>query len=125
MPRTTFLAFIAPSMAMMLLFIAAPLVGVAWQSFINTERVYREETVQNCTPGFPNPVCTEARSTIPVLDRLGRPVTRTAFAGFANYLALLQPDAVRRAFAPGGGGLGAVLGLHFYSALRFTLTFTL
>ena len=124
MKRGTFLAFVAPSMAMMLLFIAAPLVGVVVQSFLNTERVYRESEVQNCTPGFPNPVCVTARSALPVLDAAGRPVTRTVFAAFGNYLALLQPDAVRAAFAAGGGGLATVLNLHFYAALRFTLTFT-
>lgn len=125
MRRGTFLAFVAPSMLMMLLFIAAPLVEVVIQSFSNTERVYREQVVQNCTPGFPNPVCVEARNSTPEMDRFGDPVTRTSFVGLANYAALLQPDAVAAAFAPGGGGLSSVLDLHFYAALRFTLSFTL
>ena len=125
MKRGTFLAFVAPSMAVMLLFIAAPLVGVAVQSVLNTERVYQEKSVEECTPGFPDPVCTTTQSAVPVLDSAGRPVTRTVFARLSNYLALLQPDAVRAALAPGGGGWAAVLDLHFYAALRFTLTFTL
>ena len=125
MRRGTFFAFVAPSMLIMLLFIAAPLVSVIVQSFANTERVYHEQTVQNCTPGFPDAVCVSARSMTPVLDAYGDPVTRTSFVGVANYAALLQPEAVGAAFAPGGGGIGAVLGLPFYAALRFTLSFTL
>ena len=86
-------------MLMMLLFIAAPLVSVAVQSVLNTERVYQEKSVEECTPGFPNPVCTTTQSTVPVLDGAGQPVTRTRFARLSNYLALLQPEAVRAALA--------------------------
>ena len=125
MKRGTFLAFVAPSMAMMLLFIAAPLVSVAVQSFFNTERVYEVRSVENCTPGFPDPVCTTSQGTVPVVDGAGQPVTRTVFARWSNYLALLEPQSLRAAFAPGGGGWQAVFGLHFYAALRFTLSFTL
>jgi multiple sugar transport system permease protein len=124
MKRGTFLAFVAPSITLMLVFIALPLASVVVQSVFNTERVYQERTVQDCTPGFPDPVCTATKSELPVLDAAGRPVTRTRFVGLANYAALLEPQALRAAFAAGGGGLGAVLGLHFYAALRFTLTFT-
>jgi multiple sugar transport system permease protein len=122
-PRT-FLAFVAPSLAMMILFIAVPLVSVFIQSFQNIQREFREEANEQCTPGFPNPICTTERRTVAVLDAAGLPVTRTENVGLANYTALLRPDQVAAAFAPGGGGLSALLGIDFYRALRFTLTFT-
>ena len=77
------------------------------QSFANTERVFREETAENCTPGFPTPVCTTETRTVPVLDAAGQPQTRTSWVGLANYAALLQPEAVGRRFAPATcGALG-------------------
>lgn len=124
MKRGTFLAFIAPSMVLMTLFIAIPLVLVAVQSFHNTERIYHQATVQNCTPGFPNPVCVTERTSIPELDAAGDPVTRTSFVGWDNYRALLRPAAVAHAFSAAGGGLSRILDIDFYKALQFTLTFT-
>lgn len=124
MRRSTFFAFIAPSMAIMLLFIAAPLVSVAIQSFSNQERVYQDKVVENCSPGFPTPVCQTVHANVVVLNKAGNPITRTVFTGWGNYLALLQPQAISAAFRPGGGRLAAVLNLHFYSALTFTLLFT-
>ena len=125
MKRRTFFLFVAPSLAMMLVFIAVPLVLVIIQSFENRQRVFHQEKTEDCTPGFPNPICTTKEKLVPVLDAAGNPVTETAYVGWDNYRALLAPDAVAAAFAPGGGGLGAVLNIDFYHALRFTLTFTL
>ena len=122
MRRKTFLAFVAPSVVLMLLFIALPLASVVVQSFQNTNRLFREEVAERCTPGFPNPVCTTERHQVAVLDAAGQPATETGWVGLANYRALLQPDAVAAALA--GGGIGAVLNVDFYKALRFTLTFT-
>lgn len=122
MKQRTFFLFAGPSLALMLVFIALPLVVVAMQSFQNTQRVYREQVIENCTPGFPAPVCTTERASVPATDSLGRPVTETAFVGWDNYRALLQPGAVRDAFARGAPS--AVLSIDFYRALRFTLTFT-
>ena len=124
MKRRTFFLFVAPSVAMMLLFIATPLVTVFLQSFQNTQSVFREETVERCTPGFPAPICSSEKRTVPTLDAQGRPVTRTVWVGLDNYWALLRPAEVAAAFAPGGGGLSALLSIDFYRALRFTLTFT-
>jgi multiple sugar transport system permease protein len=121
--RGTFLLFVFPSVLMMGLFIAVPLVTVAVQSFANTQRVYRQEKVENCSPGFPNPVCTTEDHTVPLLDELGQPQTRTEWVGLANYAAVVQPGAV--AAALGGSGLAALGNIDFFRALRFTLTFTL
>ena len=37
---------------MMFVFIALPLVSVTWQSFHTTQGVYRQVTVESCSPGF-------------------------------------------------------------------------
>ena len=62
MPHRTFLAFIWPSLFAMLLFIALPIVSVAYQSlFIEHEQVMVE--VENCGPfgceGVPNGILDE------------------------------------------------------------------
>jgi multiple sugar transport system permease protein len=123
-PRT-FLAFVGPSLAMMLLFIAAPLVTVLVQSFHVTETVFETVTAERCTPGFPQPVCVQETRTRPKLGPDGLPETVTRFAGVESYRALLQPEAVAAAFAPDGAGLRGLLAIDFWKALRFTLTFTL
>jgi multiple sugar transport system permease protein len=94
-----------------------------FQSFTNTERVFREETAQNCSPGFPNPVCTIETRTVAVLDADGRPQTRTAWVGWGNYGALLQPESILAALSRGDPG--ALDTIDFFKALRFTLAFTL
>ncbi len=125
MKRRTFIAFVAPSVALMVIFIAAPLASVLVQSFLLTQSVFEEVTVESCTPGFPNPVCTEEVRRQQVLDENGQPVTETTFVGFDVYVSLLQPEAVADAFSAAGGGLADLLNIDFYKALRFTLTFTL
>jgi multiple sugar transport system permease protein len=54
----------------------------------------------------------------------GKPRTETRFTGLESYRLVLEPEKLAAAFAPDGGGLSAVLGLDFWRALRFTLTFT-
>ena len=123
MRRRVFLLFVLPSVAMMALFIAVPLVTVVVQSFSNTQRVFHEETAESCSPGFPNPVCTTETRSVPALDDAGHVLTQSRWVGLANYAALIQPGAIRAALS--GAGLGAVANVDFFKALRFTLTFTL
>ncbi|MFN3685772.1 carbohydrate ABC transporter permease [Salinarimonas sp.] len=123
-PRT-FYAFVAPSLVMMILFIAIPLVTVFVQSFQATQTVFERVEVEACAPGFPAPVCRTEVRTRPVLDERGRPVTQTVFVGLDTYRALLQPEAVAAAFAAGEGVWARLQNIDFYKALRFTLTFTL
>ena len=125
MRTRTFALFVAPSLVLMLLFIALPLGRVFVQSFYATQPVFEQVQEQACTPGFLAPTCVTETRSLPKRDAAGAPVTTTAFVGLAAYRTLLQPDAVARAFAAGGEGLDAVLGIDFYAALRFTLTFTL
>ncbi|MEO1089680.1 MAG: sugar ABC transporter permease [Pseudomonadota bacterium] len=123
-PRV-FFAFVGPSLALMLIFIAAPLVSVLWQSFHVTQTLFEEVTTEVCTPGFPAPVCRDETRSQPLRDAAGDPITETTFVGLAAYGTLIEPGAVSAAFAAGGGGIQTLLGIDFYKALRFTLTFTL
>jgi len=125
MKRRTFLAFVAPSLAMMIVFIALPLIGVFVQSFLLTQQVFEEVTVESCTPGFTQQTCVQEVKKRPVLGPDGKPKTETAFIGFENYRLILEPAAVAKAFSAQGQGLTDVLKIDFYRALRFTLTFCL
>jgi multiple sugar transport system permease protein len=125
MKARTFALFVGPSVAMMLIFIALPLVSVFAQSFYNTRTVFETTVVENCTPGFLAPVCTREERARPKIGADGKVITERVFVGWEAYRQLLQPEAVAKAFAAGGGGLAALQALDFYKALRFTLTFTL
>lgn len=119
----TFAAFVAPSLLMMLVFIAAPLVGVFLQSFQVTQPVLEIVEEEVCTPGFLEQTCTVETSTRPVLDAAGRMQTTTDWVGMESYRNVLQLDAVGAALADGQPG--RILSIDFWKALRFTLTFTL
>ena len=125
MKSRTFFAFVAPSLALMLVFIALPLASVLRQSFYSTQGVYEQVRMETCTPGFLKQTCVEEVKTRPVLGADGRPQTASAFVGLATYRSILQPEAVAKAFGAGGGGISAMLDINFYAALRFTVTFTL
>ncbi len=125
MKRRTFFIFVGPSLALMLFFIALPLISVFVQSFYNSEGVFDAATVEECTPGFPNPICRSTTRMRPMLDENGNPLTESRFVGLQNYQTLLQPMAVAEAFSAAGRGLGGILNISFYKALRFTITFTL
>lgn len=119
----TFAAFVAPSLFMMLLFIAVPLVSVFIQSFYVTQPVFEQVEVESCTPGFPNPVCTTRTSSRPILDENGKTVTETHFVGLESYRNLLQPQRVKQALSL--GSWSQLMTIDFWRALRFTLFFTL
>ncbi len=123
-PRT-FFAFVGPSLLLMFVFIAAPLISVFIQSFYITQKVFETVEVETCTPGFPDQVCVTESKTRPVLDENGVPLTRTEFAGLDVYRSVLDTEALANAFSEGGAGLAGVLDIDFWKALRFTLTFTL
>jgi multiple sugar transport system permease protein len=125
MKSKTFFAFVAPSLILMFVFIAFPLVSVLIQSFQNTQVVAREESVEKCTPGFPNPICTRELVRLPVRDAEGRPVMQTEFVGFDNYRKLLRTEEIVRLWQTGTLSLSGLLSIDFFRALRFTLTFTL
>ena len=119
----TFAAFVGPSLALMLVFIAAPLIGVLWQSFHLTQPIFETVEVESCTPTFTGQVCTTELKTRPVLDANGRTVTETTYVGLQSYRNVLEPDRLRDAIA--NDRWLDILNIDFWAALRFTLTFTL
>ncbi|NNF70767.1 MAG: sugar ABC transporter permease [Rhodobacteraceae bacterium] len=119
----TFAAFVGPSIFLMLLFIAAPLVSVFLQSFQITQPVVETQQIETCTPGFLTQTCVTETKTVPILDEFGKIVTTTEWVGFLSYQRVLQLDRVSEAIS--SGQIGDILQIDFWKALRFTLTFTL
>ncbi|WP_339640936.1 sugar ABC transporter permease [Jannaschia helgolandensis] len=119
----TFAMFVGPSVVMMLMFIAFPLVTVLLNSFQVTQPVFQVVETETCTPGFITQTCTTEVKTIPVLDGDGKTVTTTRWVGFSSYANVLGGERLTRALSD--FDLGAVLQIDFWKALRFTLTFTL
>lgn len=123
MKRKTFMIFVGPSVFMMLLFIAAPLVSVLWQSFHLTQPIYTQVEVETCTPGFPSQICTTETQIRPQLDDNGKIITQTTFVGLQSYRNVLEPERLRAALD--AGSWDQLMNLRFWSALRFTLVFTI
>lgn len=119
----TFAAFVAPSVLLMLIFIAAPLIGVLWQSFHVTSAQYEQVEAEVCTPGFLRQTCVVEIRTQPILDENGDIVTSTAFVGWQSYNKVLDPE--RLAVALSEWSWRQIMLVDFWKALRFTVTFTL
>jgi len=123
MKQKTLWMFIGPSVLMMLLFIALPLVSVLWQSFNVTQPVYQQVEVETCTPGLLGSVCEIEKKTRPILDQDGKIITETTFVGFQSYLNVIEPERLSSAIS--NGSWREFTNIRFWSALRFTLVFTL
>lgn len=119
----TFAFFVGPSVFMMLLFIAFPLISVFKQSFYVTQPVYDQVAVETCTPGFLKQICTSEVKSVPQKDEFGAPVTKTRFVGLQSYRNVLEP--ARAWAAVNRWDLNALLTIDFWKALRFTVMFTL
>jgi multiple sugar transport system permease protein len=119
----TFALFVGPSIVLMLIFIAFPLVSVFLQSFQITQPVVERTEVETCTAGFLEQVCTTEVKVTPVLDEAGNPVTTTDWVGFLSYSRVLGLEQMGAAIAE--GAWNRILSIDFWKALRFTVTFTL
>lgn len=119
----TFAAFIAPSLLLMLVFIATPLISVFIQSFYLTQPVVETVKIETCTPGFLQQTCITETKSRPLVDDAGKTVTETTFVGLQSYRQVLRPDLAWAAIK--SFDLGALLAIDFWKALRFTLSFTL
>ena len=119
----TFAAFVGPSVLMMILFIALPLVSVFIQSFQVTQPIMQNVEVETCTPGFITQTCVIENKTVPVIGDDGKIITTTEWTGLESYRNVLQMDKVRAAI--GAGTPRDILQIDFWKALRFTLMFTL
>lgn len=118
----TFAAFVAPSIFMMLIFIAAPLVSVLIQSFYLKQPVVEHVSVETCTPGFVEQICKTEMKSRPLLGADGRPVTETVFVGLDSYRKVLHPAEAWQALR--SFDYRALMAIDFWKALRFTLMFT-
>ncbi len=118
----TFAVFVGPSVLMMLLFIAFPLVSVFIQSFKITQPVYETVQMETCTPGFLTQTCVTEEKSVPVLDEAGEIVTQTEWVGLQSYINVLEPERAWAALS--AGDWRAFQSIDFWKALRFTLTFT-
>lgn len=124
-----FLIFVSPSLLMVFLFIAFPLVTVFIQSFYVTSFVFEDVEVETCTPTFTGQSCVTEIKQKQVIDERGLPVTETRFVGWETYRILLETETINELLSDPEVVIGdwvATLGnIDFYRALRFTLTFTL
>ena len=125
MRHKTFVSFIWPSLFVMLLFIAVPIISVGVQSlFIQHEQVI--ETVENCGPfgcKQTQQINYEATETLRKEKPLGRFVGLEAYTN-RNHLAFQE---VRESWVKSGTYqefYKDVMNLPFYKALVFTLTYT-
>ncbi len=125
MPHRTFFAFILPSLVVMLLFIALPILSVAYQSlFIEHEQVLVE--VNSCGPfGCSTQMRVDAAAMAEL--RAEQPMGR--FAGLETYtnsrhLAFDEIAAIWRGSDSLGATLRGIMNLPFYKALIFTLAYT-
>lgn len=119
----TFAAFVGPSLFMMILFIALPLISVFTQSFYNTQAVFERVEVETCTPGFPTQTCVTEVKSQPVIGDDGKVITKTSFIGLESYRNVLELGRVKEALA--NGSWSQLMNIDFWKALRFTLMFTL
>ncbi len=125
MPHRTFLAFILPSLCVMLLFIALPIVSVAYQSlFVENQQILAE--VESCGPfgcKTETRVDTEAMAQARAEHPMGQ------FNGLGTYansghLAFDEVGKIWRSSSSLGAALLGIFNLPFYSALVFTVAYT-
>jgi ABC-type sugar transport system permease subunit len=125
MRHSTFFAFIAPSLFVMLLFIALPIVSIAYQSLF-VEHAQVVTTVESCGPFGCQ---TETRVDAAAMQELReqQPMGRFNWLGTytnASHLAFDEVAAIWRESPSIGAALGAMMNLPFYKALTFTLAYT-
>lgn len=125
MLHKTFMAFIWPSIVVMVLFIALPILSVAYQSlFIEHEQVMTE--VENCGPFG---CVSERRVDAAAMERLRAEQPMGRFNGLGTYadaahLAFDEVGAILRSADGPRDALGQMMNLPFYKALFFTLSYT-
>ena len=125
MPHRTFLWFILPSLIGMILFIAVPIVSVAYQSlFIEHEQILVE--VQNSGPFG---TVTEMRVDTAAMEKIREEAPMGRYVGLGNYgnsshLAFSEVAEIWRTSGGLGEALSRTYNLPLYKALFFTLVYT-
>ena len=135
MTTKSFLSFVAPSVACMVILIALPLIGVVYlalhQSHVKTELV--EVTME--VPIFGSQTRTQTRNIPqPVLDENGEPIQVWEFVGTHNLEKAAAVEGLADAFTrdrDDGSETAGLYGLYkeitnyeFWGALEFTLLYT-
>ena len=126
MPHRTFLAFMLPSMAAMVLFIALPILSVAFQSLhVENPRVLVQ--TESCDPF--GGCTTETRVDATASQALDRAQPAGQYSGLGTYansahLALADLAAIWRGSPDAATALARAANLPFYKALIFTLAYT-
>jgi multiple sugar transport system permease protein len=113
MKRAAFLRFAAPSIVLMLLLLALPLVMTLWLSVRHCTPELELVTVQITGPFEPQQVVTQQQR----LDAAGRPAQMCGFVGLDYYRKVLGLQAAPAEAAP--------VHNEFLAALGFTLLYTL
>ena len=126
MPTRTFAAFMFPSLAAMMLFIALPIVSVIYQSFF-VEHPQIMTVVETCDPFSCQEETRIDAAAMAALDE-AQPAGR--FNGLGTYfdsshLAFDEIGAIWRASPSALGAIEAIFDLPFYDALLFTTAYTL
>lgn len=125
MPHRTFLTFILPSLFVMLLFIALPIVSVAYQSlFIEHGQVVTK--VESCGPFG---CTTEVRVDAAAMEkaREEQPMGRFNWLGTyinPSHLAFDEVAAIWTASPSAGAAIRSMFNLPLYKALAFTIAYT-
>lgn len=125
MRHRTFLFFILPSLCVMLLFIALPILSVAYQSlFVEHEQILIK--VENCGPfGCTDEVRVDAAAM--AKQRAESPMGEFNWLGtYANpsHLAFGEVARIWRDSPDAAAALHRIFNLPFYSAFVFTITYT-
>ncbi len=118
----TFAIFVAPSILMMLIFIAIPLTSVFIGSFYQTKKVYETVEVESCTASFGEQVCQMETKSQPKLDENGEVMTTTSYVGFENYKNVIEPDRAGEALR--NWDWKRFFQIDFWGAASFTIIFT-
>ena len=125
MPHRTFILFIFPSMLTMILFIALPIISIAFQSlFVQHRQVM--EVVETCDPFR---CIEETRINAEAMAALYEEAPAGRFVGLGTYvdtghLAFAEIGELWRSTEDFGAFFSGVFNLPFYDALVFTLAYT-
>lgn len=125
MPHRTFMAFIWPSLLAMILFIAIPIISVAYQSlFVEHQQIMTQ--VESCGPfGCKSELRVDAGAMSQLREEspMGR-YNGLGTYGNASHLAFSEVGAAWHASDGFGDFISRVMNLPFYKALFFTLAYT-
>ncbi|AUH34257.1 carbohydrate ABC transporter permease [Paracoccus tegillarcae] len=125
MPHRTFLAFVLPSLIAMILFIAIPIISVAYQSlFVEHQQIMTQ--VESCGPfGCKSEMRVDSSAMAGLREEspMGRFNGMGTYSN-ASHLAFSELGSAWRNSDGFGDFMSRVMNLPFYKALIFTLAYT-